>query len=563
MMMKTSTFNKVVLDIETDGLDAKLIHCICVQDYETEEMLDFVQDECYTKFVDFVNENPNRKYIMHNGISFDVPVLNKLLNLKIKFNQIIDTLLLSQMYQSHIDGGHSLKAWGKRLNGEGKIEFDDSFESYSNNMLIYCRADVDLTRRVCKYLATKLKDFSKKSVSLEHKVRSIINWQERNGFYLDQRKANVLVATLTDESEIIKQELQEIFPPITHKRISEKTGNSLKDIIQIFNPGSRKQIAERLISLGWKPKKFTPTKRPIVDEAVLSKIDLTEAKKISRYLLLNKRTSQIKSWLDIVKDNGRVHGKVITLGCVSHRMSHYSPNMAQIPAGYSPYGKECRSCWTIEDQDKYVLIGSDAASLELRCFAHYIDDPDYTQEVVHGDIHTYNQKLAELPDRPTAKTFIYAWLYGAGDAKIGSIVGGGIQRGRQLRERFLNAIPALKRLRHYVDQSAKTGRIKAVDGRYLTVRNQHSALNVLLQGAGSIVCKMWLVNIVRKLRQQNLDARPVANVHDEVQFEVLKEQAEEFGNLTKEAMKDVEKQLDFNCPLDSEYSIGNNWSETH
>ena len=562
-LLMDSKFNTVVLDIETDDLNATTIHCVVVQDYDTGEMLSFVGETIPTKLVGFINDNPERKYIMHNGISFDAPVLNKLLGVKIKLSQILDTLIISQMINPHIDGGHSLKAWGQRLDGEGKIDYDKGFDNYCEEMLTYCKADVDLTRRLMQHLRPQIARFSNESVRLEHKVKMILNWQEREGFYLDTKKAFSLMGKLEDESNIIKDNLQKIFPPITHKRISEKTGKELKSKIEVFNPGSRKQIASRLMELGWQPRKFTPTKQPIVDEKILSSLNYPEAKEVSQYLLLQKRVSQIKSWLDVVGSDNKVHGRVFTLGCVSHRMSHNSPNMAQVPASYSPYGKECRHCWTVSDPEKNCLVGSDASSLDLRCFAHYINDEKYTEEVVHGDIHSYNQRLAELPDRPTAKTFIYAWLYGAGDQKIGEIVGGGIERGRQLREKFMDAIPAIKRLRNYVDQSARKGIVKAIDGRYLIVRNQHSALNTLLQGAGAIVCKQWLVNIIDLMKQKKIKAKPVANIHDEVQFEVCKEQAEEFGNITKEAMKCTEKQLYFKCPLDSEYSIGKTWKDTH
>ena len=226
---------------------------------------------------------------------------------------------------------HSLKAWGERLQCE-KIDFKDNFETYSNEMLYYCRQDVALTRKLAQHLQPLLKPFGKAPVRLEHKVRHIITQQEVNGFYLDQKKASMLMADLEDNSGQIKQDLQKIFPPIITERYSDKTGKRLKDNVEVFNPNSRQQIIKRLKAVGWQPdpQRLTPKGQPIVDESVLSEIDLSEAKKMSEFLLMQKRVSQIKSWLEAVGPDSRVHGKVITIGCVTHRMSHYSPNMAQI-----------------------------------------------------------------------------------------------------------------------------------------------------------------------------------------------------------------------------------------
>ena len=161
-------------------------------------------------------------------------------------------------------------------------------------------------------------------------------------------------------------------------------------------------------------------------------------------------------------------------------MAHNSPNMAQVPATYSPYGKECRSLWTVSDTTKYKLVGTDASGLELRCLAHYLNDVSYTDEILNGDIHTKNMELAGIKNRDQAKTFIYAFLYGAGAEKIGKIVGAGKEQGNLLINRFLSNLPSLKRLRGQVENAGKRGRIRAIDGRYLKVRSPHSALNTLL-----------------------------------------------------------------------------------
>jgi DNA polymerase I-like protein with 3'-5' exonuclease and polymerase domains len=299
-----------------------------------------------------------------------------------------------------------------------------------------------------------------------------------------------------------------------------------------------------------------------VSEEVLEKVDIPEAQLVARYLLLEKRVSQIKSWIDAADDEGKVHGRVLTLRTITGRMAHTSPNMAQIPAVYSPYGKECRDVWTTSS-DGYVLLGCDASSLELRCLAHYMNDTGFTKEVVDGDVHTANQRAAGLPTRDNAKTFIYAFLYGAGPAKIGKIVNGSAKDGKKLIDTFLTNMPALKVLRNKVAKLATRGYVVGIDGRILQIRSEHAALNTLLQGAGAIICKEWLKYIILQASKRNLDYKLVASIHDEYQFEVRKDHAEEFGEVTRKAMKLTEESLKVRCPLDSEYKVGKTWAETH
>jgi DNA polymerase I-like protein with 3'-5' exonuclease and polymerase domains len=236
--------------------------------------------------------------------------------------------------------------------------------------------------------------------------------------------------------------------------------------------------------------------------------------------------------------------------------------MAQVPNSGSPYGHECRDLWTVEKG--YKLVGIDASGLELRMLAHYMNDDAYTNEVVSGDIHTANQTAAGLQTRNQAKTFIYAFLYGAGSAKIGSIVGGSAKEGQKLIDSFLQNTPKLKRLREKVARLyAAKGWLQGLDGRKLLVRAEHSALNTLLQGAGAIVMKQAVVILHKKLRQAKVDFKFVVNCHDEWQIETTPEDAERVGQLGKEAIKEAGIMLNMRCPLDGEYKVGNSWKETH
>ena len=257
--------------------------------------------------------------------------------------------------------------------------------------------------------------------------------------------------------------------------------------LQEFNLGSRKQIGEYLIDFGWKPERFTPTGQPIVDEGTLKKIThIHEARLIAEFLLLQKRIAQISSWIDELQGE-RVHGRVIPNGTITGRMTHRNPNLAQVPGVYSPYGEDCRACWTVPEG--YKLLGIDASGLELRLLAHYMDDSNYIDEIINGDIHTTNQELAGLESRDKAKTFIYALIYGAGDEKLGKVVGENREAGTVLRKRFLTNLPALENLTTRVREASRRGFLKGLDGRKIFVRHEHAALNTLLQGGGAIAMK--------------------------------------------------------------------------
>ena len=542
---------RAIVDIETDSLNATKVHCIVAKDVDSGRVYPFPPDMIHG-FRDW--SLGVKQFIMHNGLSFDAPVCNRLLGTNIKPSQIVDTLVLSQLFNP-IREGHSLKAWGERLGfPKGDV---DTFEVYTPDMLEYCKQDVNITHKLFQILQSEGKGFSRSSIRLEHNVRVIIDQQEKNGFAMDMRKAMGLYNKLKDEANGLEKWAVTTFDP-TVVELKTKT----KYIP--FNIGSRQQIADRLMELGWKPKQHTDKGNIIINEAVLDTIELPEAKKFSRFFLLQKRIAQIKSWIEACDDtDGRVHGRVMTLKTITGRMSHHSPNMAQIPAVRSPYGKECRDCWTVDNPYTHSIVGTDASGLELRCLAHLMNDATFTDILLTGDIHTHNMQMAGLTNRDQAKTFIYAFMYGAGASKIGQIVGAGAKEGQQLINKFLSSMPALKRVRDSVTKAANKGMIKGIDGRLLHIRSPHSALNTLIQGAGAVVCKVWLINMIKRIRRIGVDAKLVASIHDEYQFEVLNKDVKRFGQLTKDAMKDTEKQLHMKCPLDNEWKVGRTWAQTH
>ena len=545
---------RLAIDIETN-LKHDTIWCCCTYNLDTKEVKAWTEPQSFREFI-----KKATLIVAHNGISFDFPVLNKVWKTTIRMSQVQDTLVMSRLSNPSREGGHSLANLAKLVN-RTKKEYEDFEGGLMPEMVEYCKEDVTICGELYLYLLKELHGFSDQSIELEHKVQAIIARQEKHGFKLDTVKAQCLLGQWKRKLSDIEESLQSVFPPIVTQRFSEKTGKQLKDDVEVFNPGSRQQIAKRLIEKGWKPTKHTEKGAVIVDESVLEGVDIPEAKLIAEYLLIQKRVAQVESWLEFVSDEHRVHGKVITNGAVTGRMTHHSPNMAQVPSSSSPWGHECRDCWTVEEGN--VLVGADASSLELRMLAHYMKDAEYAKEIVEGDIHTKNQLAAGLETRAQAKTFIYALLYGAGPTKIGKIVGGSANAGQELINTFLRNTPALKRLRAKIETLSLKGTIPGLDGRKLQVRSAHAVLNTLLQSAGAIVMKQGLVILDSKLRKLSLNAQIVANVHDEWQIECSKEDADLVGELAVSSIQEAGKALGLRCPLDGEYKKGKTWAQTH
>ena len=572
---------KVILDIETDGLKPKKVWVVVTKDVDTKEV-SILKNPTHETLKEFLGGVTH--IVGHNIIAFDVPVLDRLLGFDSASVRLTDTLVLSRLCNPSLEGGHSLREWGIRLKLH-KGDYDD-WSCLTDEMVDYCVQDVEVTHAVLNHLTRKLQPFGDESIDLEHDVQKVIAKQMDNGWLLDQRQAMELLGTLYEKKFELETTVRDTFKPLpvfikeitpkykkdgTMSQVGLKFLGDSGDLIcgafsridyPDFNLGSRQQIGKYLQWFGWKPKDFTETGQPIVDEKVLSNVkDIPEAQLIGEYLLVQKRIAQVESWVDAVEDDGRVHGYVNAIGAVTGRMTHSSPNMAQVPAGYSPYGEECRSCWIVPKG--YKLVGCDAAGLELRMLAHYMDDVEYTKEILHGDIHTANQTAAGLTTRDQAKTFIYAFLYGAGDAKIGTITGGSARDGKRLKEKFLTNTPALAALRDRVGTAANRGYLTGLDGRKLWIRSPHAALNTLLQSAGAIVMKKALTILAEYAKIYNIQYKFVGNIHDEIQAEVREDQAKTFGWLAVECIKAAGVKLNLRCPLDGDFKIGESWAQTH
>jgi len=578
---------KVVFDIETNGLNPSVIWCIAAKIVGRWDEPTTFEPGNIKDFIPWLQENQVEVLIGHNIINFDIPVIERLLNFT-WWGDIEDTLVMSRMDSPSRKGGHSLDAWGERL-GNAKGDFgekEDAWGSYNQEMLEYCIQDVKVTYSLYSLL-TKQK-LSEDAITMEYEVAKIIHQQKLNGWEFNTRDAITLQAELKSEMFKAEDEVREVFVPLPtfiplrfpskpytiDGEIAVSLQNQLDALAYLdpeqgwgkitypeFNLGSRKQIARHLIHFGWEPTELTETGIPQVSETILENVEFPEGKLIARYLMLQKRLGLVSSWIEAAGVLDRIHSYINPIGAVTNRMTHSKPNLAQVPAGGSPYGEECRKLFKV--REGYKLVGCDASGLELRMLAHYMDNEKYTKEVVDGDIHTANQVAAGLESRSQAKTFIYAFLYGAGDGKIGEIVGGTGGDGKRLKKNFLANTPALKDLRDRVTKLSEKGTIEGLDGRKLHIRSPHAALNTLLQSAGAIIMKRALVILDGYARQHNIDYKFVGNIHDEIQTEVIESKAEFFGTLAVGSIIEAGTYYEMNCPLDAEYQVGDTWAETH
>ena len=596
-------------DIETNGLLDKLttVHCIVAIDLDTGEVYQFHGDTLHDG-VALVND---ASYLVgHNIIDFDIPALQKVYPWCNPTGYIEDSLVMSRLIFTDLKdldfkklaknpeyfptkrlvGSHGLEAWGHRLSfhkgdysAEMKEQGLDPWAEFNDAMLDYCVNDVKLNVHLLHTLARR--EFDATSIRLEHAVFNLCRQQTQFGCSFNRSKAEELYSKLAVRKAKIERELKEVFPPwFTDKgkfvpKRNNKTAGYLQDCpltkveMVEFNPASRDHIADRLQQLrGWKPKEYTDNGKPKVDENVLKNLPWPETKLLTEYLLILKRLGQLgdgrEAWLKLEKE-GRIHGRVNTNGAVTGRCTHSRPNLAQVPSVRAPYGADCRSLFQATPGWKFV--GADASGLELRCLAHYLarwDGGAYGQEILSGDIHTANQTAAGLPTRDQAKTFIYALLYGAGDAKIGHVIGKGAGAGRKLRQSFMESLPAFDRLISTVSAKAdRDGFVRGLEGRKLFIRSSHAALNTLLQGAGAVIMKQAMVNFHALCSDHGLTHgqhyRQVLFVHDEFQCEALPEHVDRVGEFMVQGIKDVTQDFSLRCPLDGEYKVGDNWAETH
>ena len=607
---------ELVFDIETNGLldTVDQVHCIGLavvgakagQLYANQSGFydnEFASYDCLEDALE--NMKRAERLIGHNIIGYDLPVLKKVLGwTPSKNTEIIDTLVLSRLIHTDLKeldsknrklepklwGSHSLKAWGIRHgNLKGDYGETSDWSEFSDEMAVYCQQDVNITMDLYYHFLEQ--EYSQDAMEMELKFAQIISRQEQHGFNFNVKKGQELYVNLLKDKEKLAEKLRTSFgswyvsegeftPKKDNKKRGYTSGAPFTKIKTVeFNPNSRDHISSRLQKLyGWLPNSFTPSGKPEVNESILSKLRFPNCQELKKHFLISKRVSQLaegdNAWLKLERD-GRLHGRVNTNGAVTGRCTHSYPNIAQVPASYSPYGKECRTLFTVGKGKK--LVGVDADGLELRALAGYMsryDGGKYVKAAVSGDkkkstdIHSINMKALDIDNRDTAKTWFYAFIYGAGDMKLGLILGKGSRAGRASRQRFLKNVTGLQTLTTKVKETyRRRGYLIGLDGRKLHIRSEHSALNTLLQSAGAVLMKKALVILDEKLKFRGLKAGQdyefVANIHDEFQIEVEEKYAKDVPEESERAIRTAGEFFEFGCPLSATAKIGETWAETH
>jgi DNA polymerase I-like protein with 3'-5' exonuclease and polymerase domains len=605
--------SRLLFDLECDNLLDKVtkIHCIVTKDIDNGD----VQSYHGSTLSDGLRALQEAKHLFgHNIVGYDLPVLLKLHGISMPLDRVPDTLVLSRVLHTELKrkdfkrknfplgkltGSHSLEAWGHRL-GEYKGNTPDSWEVFTPEMLEYCIQDVEVNDVLLKKFLGQM--WEGEYNRLEHEVASVIQLQESAGVKFDEKKAGLFLAQLHEDRAEPVRRLKDRFkgwykdngiftPKRSDKKKGYTKGGQMSKIEWIeFNPNSRPHLAKVLMkNYGWKPKKISDAGNAVMDEAVLKGLSkMGGTADMLTYLTISKRISQLSEgkygWLKLVTEDGFLHGRVNPNGAITGRMSHYQPNVSQVPAVYSPYGKECRELFTVRSPENF-MVGADADGLELRCLAHYLyryDGGKYARAVLYGnkeegtDAHSLTLKaLGSLCDsRDTAKTFFYALLYGAGDYKLGLILGETTPRkatakGKAARSRVEKGITGLGKLNKAIREKVGRGWLKGLDGRKIFIRSEHAALNSLLQSAGGIVMKKALTILHNdwkyiKNYQHGEDYWFLINSHDEWQVEVnSKHEPKYFGENMCWAMTQAGEHFKLKVPITGEYKVGKNWSETH
>lgn len=607
-----------VVDIETDSLTPKVIWVMCWKNVKTGETGECRDYESIKKW--FESHELGSIYVGHNLLKFDGPVLSRLLGIQLSPKNCIDTLVLSTLYNPSLEGGHSLGAWGEKL-GREKIEFSD-WSGLSEEMVEYCHRDVEITcelfRRLIKTMARI--GFSERSIGIQHYITEILYRQQQNGFYFNGPEAVNLYRKLRSREEELQDEIRKVFPPervlVAVRRMFTKTGeptaiferDKQRYVLEVddgdgsyrafedveFNIGSPNQRVGKLLALGWEPEEFTPktskggggNPKPFDKgelspslERFLEGNDIPEVHLIAKWMSINGRANMINTWLENWnEEDSCIHGNIFVADTL--RFRHQAPNTANIPAvrtrrvtnpgqdmggGQVLYGEEgyytyeARNLWCA--RPGRVLIGTDAAGLELRMLAHYLNRPEFTAQVVDGDPHQYNADLVGIT-RPQAKTLIYAVLYGAAAPKVAKTLGVSVKEGANIRTMFLEKL-GLKDLINECQREQREGRIILCDGSLVVCRSPHASLNYKLQGGGARVMAMGAIILENYVRRLGLDSLKVGDIHDEWVYDVDPSDADSHAEASVRAIQKAGEVLNLNVPLDGKALIGSSWAHVH
>ena len=624
----------VFADIETNDLNADKLWCICVKEKETGKVHEFHnlhEDQAErTRFKDYAKKVT--RWVGHNFINFDAPVINRHLGNVIDMSKIVDTLVVSMLIDFGI-GSHKLATWGEKL-GYPKDNFSDFQGGLTQEMLDYCHRDVEVTEKLFNHFAPHIMSQAwSQAMRLEHDVAIICQEMHEGGFEFNIDVANKLHLDITKRLQELEERIHQAFPPklelikTIKYRVKEDGGlfknvekaleefpetKIVDDMLECydyvaFNPGSTKHRVERLWEAGWKPVEKTKGHIKAIREDNKEKLEhygyygwtvseenlktLPEdapegAQALAEWLTLEGRRSTLAEWIQAFSDSNDscIHGQFLHIGSWTGRMAHRHPNMGNIPSVFhgepksavervkKDYDGDFRDLWTTPDG--CYLVGTDAAGIQLRILADIMESKQYVKAIIEGkkeegtDIHNLNRKALGLKHitRDMAKTFIYAFLLGAGTQKIAQILKTNAREANRAVHNFTTSIEGLSRLRGVViPDIAERGYFKAYDGRKVFVPNQHKTLAGMLQNGETLVMKYATRRWREIADREKIDYKICTWVHDEWQTQVrgALDVAERLGEIQRDAIKWAGLHLGIMCPLEGESSIGKSWKDTH
>jgi DNA polymerase I-like protein with 3'-5' exonuclease and polymerase domains len=416
-------------------------------------------------------------------------------------------------------------------------------------------------------------------VRLEHEVAQLLTEQELHGWYFDQHAAWKLASTLRKELEETIALLRDRHPYVAGSEFTPKRNNGpsgyVKDAtftrLKETNPTSRDHISWILQTFhGWKPTQLTATGKPIIDEIVLKEIVASGGPSIAldflKCLDITKSLGMISegtnAWLKLCTTASRIHHHC-SVATNTHRCAHRKPNLGQTKSD-----PEFRKLF--QASPGQIMVGADLSGIELRMLAHYLGrwSSEFGDTLLTGDIHQVNADRVGV-SRRQIKTISYAFIYGAGNQKIGTSFDPLLneaqakKKGKEIREAFVSAIDGLAELLEAIKEKSKEGYIKSIDGRHIKVDSPHKALNYLLQSGAGVVAKRWLTINHNHIQELGLCASQLAFIHDELQFECHPDHAQDLSASLVLSSAEAGEYYKLRVPITAEAKIGANWAEVH
>jgi DNA polymerase I-like protein with 3'-5' exonuclease and polymerase domains len=416
-------------------------------------------------------------------------------------------------------------------------------------------------------------------VKLEHQVAQLLTTQQLHGWYFDERAAWELASSLRKQLEETYQLLRHRYPfvagPVFTPKRDNRTTGYVKDApftrLKETNPTSRDHIAWILKEHhNWKPTQMTATGKPIIDEIVLKEMAASGGPQIALEFLkcldITKSLGMISegtnAWLKLCTTAKRIHHHC-SVATVTHRCAHRNPNLAQCKSD-----DEFRKLFKATPGQ--VMVGSDLSAIEFRLLAHYLGrwSNNFRDTLLNGDIHQVNADKVGV-SRKQIKTISYAFIYGAGNQKIGMSYDPLLnetqakKKGKEIREAFVSAIDGLSELLEAIKKASAEGFIRSIDGRHIKVDSPHKALNMLLQSSAACVAKRWMVITNETIKQTGLCASQLAFIHDELQYECSPEHAADLSTSLVFSSLAAGEYYKLRVPIEAEAVIGKTWAETH